>query len=83
MNKQNVHYLYTVDENKVIDYVIDTYLWVSEYLNSSEIGLLGRHLSNLADRKATDVELTYIRNREVLGSCIPDDIPSDLYEQDI
>ncbi len=80
MSKQNVHYLYAVDENKVIDYVIDTYLWVSEYLNSTEIGLLGRHLSNLADRKASDVELTYIRNREIVDSCIPDDNSSDLYE---
>ncbi len=52
-----------VDNNKVIDKVIDVYLWIKEDLNNFEIAQLGTHLINLADRRATDVELFYLTNR--------------------
>lgn len=53
----------SVNEEKIIDLVIDVYLWVSNELNSAEIGRLGDHLIALADRKASDVEMAYINAR--------------------
>lgn len=53
-----------VNEDKVIDTVIDVYLWVSIDLNSAEIERLGHHLMALANRKASDVEMAYANARE-------------------
>ena len=59
----NSNRLLPVDDNKVINYVIDVYLWVQESLNTCEVRALGQHIIDLADRRATDVELVYINNR--------------------
>lgn len=48
-----------VDEDKVIDRTIDVYLWISEDLNTAEVLRLAQHLIDLANRRATDVELFY------------------------
>lgn len=52
-----------VNETKVIDKVIDVYLWVNEDLNTDEVASLGQHLIDLAYRRATDVELAYQNSR--------------------
>lgn len=62
---ENTKHLLPVDEVKVIDLVIDVYLWVSEYLNTNEVRLLGERLIALADRRATDVEAIYYANRQL------------------
>ena len=50
--------LLPVNETKVIDRTIDVYLWCID-LNTDEVRLLGQKLIELADRRATDVELYY------------------------
>lgn len=56
---QKTQNLLPVNEVKVIDRVIDVYLWCCD-LNTDEIRLLGDKLVALADRRATDVEMAYI-----------------------
>ncbi len=51
-----------VNEVKVLDRVIDVYLWLND-LNTAEVIRLGQQLINLANRRATDVELYYQNNR--------------------
>lgn len=56
MNNQSI---LPVNEEKVIDRVIDVYLCMCPDLNTEEVLLLGQKLINLANRRATDVELAY------------------------
>ncbi len=63
-----------VDENKVIDRVIDIYLWISGELNSAEISKLGQYLIDLANRRASDIEMEYDnRKLELETNCIPEE----------
>lgn len=48
-----------VNEEKVIDKVIDVYLYMCDGLNTTEVVLLGQKLIDFANRRATDVELAY------------------------
>jgi len=52
-----------VNEDKVIDKVIDVYMWISEDLNTAEVIRAGQHLIDIANRRATDVEVYYLSNR--------------------
>ena len=62
-----------VDDTKVLDRVIDVYLWVNEDLNTAEVEQLGRHLIALAHRRASDVEMYYQMSR------YPEYYPEELY----
>lgn len=55
-------YKLSIDENKVIDKVIDVYLWIMPDLNTEEVKMVGQKLIDLADYRATDVELVYQAN---------------------
>lgn len=68
-----------VNENKVIDRTIDIYLGFCNDLNTAEVIRLGNHLIELANRRATDVELEYVNRRLVLEHYYgTDDIYPDL-----
>lgn len=49
-----------VNTEKVIDRVIDVYLWINEDLNTEEVKQVGIYLISLADRRATDIEVHYL-----------------------
>ena len=68
------NYQLPVDNVRVLDRVIDVYLWLTD-LNTDEVKAVGQHLINLADRRATDVELFYQQNRCIDVTYL-NDIPS-------
>ncbi len=68
--------LLPVNEVKVIDRVIDVYLWCCD-LNTDEIRLLGQRLIDLADRRATDVEMAYIERYQYTENCESEYVPKE------
>ena len=56
-----------VNEDKVIDKVIDVYLWVSNDLNNAEVARLGERLIDVANRQASDVEVAYQQRQYPIG----------------
>lgn len=58
-----------INECKVIDRVIDIYLWCDD-LNTHEVILLGQKLIDLANRRATDVELVYFGVRKLVEDTV-------------
>ncbi len=70
-----------VDETKVIDKVIDVYMWITDDLNTAEVIQLSHHLIDLANRRATDVELYYRHTRYPEEEHVP--IESILMAQDL
>lgn len=52
-----------INQTKVLDKTLDVYLWINEELNTSEVVAVGLHLIDLANRRATDVEMYYLQSR--------------------